>query len=388
MNHGARIQAQLSLKRGGLGLRSCQRHASAAYISSASTFHGQTDLASAITAYNLQVQTSDQITEGVMSQRRLSNAIEKQDFTNLAEQVTVAERVILEAISAKHASDWLTVTPSPGLGFRFLPEEFQTLVKMRLRLPLYADGISCPLCTDKTLDKLGYHAVTCGRGPDVVSRHNALRDYLYNVCRQAGFCPALEQGAGLNGTRTRPADILIPTWSLGRAGAIDVTCTNPLTPTHLTGATVSVTDCLESAERKKHDENDAKCHELNWTCLPVATNSIWRVWDREQQDPQTNCDASCPPRQRKQIAFCKEAVRWASCRVGKKRCEGYPCTDACPCVTTSSTTLHLHLLCMPKNFQNAAYRVHPTSSSHTGSFREQKVKQRVFVYFPQTKIAK
>ena len=192
----------------------------------------------------------------------------------------MAERVILEAISAKHASDWLTVTPSPGLGFRFLPEEFQTLVKMRLRLPLYADGISCPLCTDRTLDKLGYHAVTCGRGPDVVSRHNALRDYLYNVCRQAGFCPALEQGAGLDGTRTRPADILIPTWSLGRAGAIDVTCTNLLTPTHLTGATVSVTDCLESAERKKQtktmrkrsaDENDDKCHELNWTCLPVAT---------------------------------------------------------------------------------------------------------------------
>ena len=70
---------------------------------------------------------------------------------------------------------------------------------------------------------------------------------------------------------TRQPDVLIPTWSLGKAGAIDVTVVNPLNHSNLIGANTTVEDTLDQAESTKHKQNDTKCVELGWVCLPVAT---------------------------------------------------------------------------------------------------------------------
>jgi hypothetical protein len=99
----------------------------------------------------------------------------------------------------------------------------------------------------------------------VTSRHNSRRNTIFNSCRRALLNPILEQGASL----TRPADILIPVWSLGRSGAIDVTVAYPLNH-NIIGASAPSVDCLEDAELRKHSENDSKCADLGWECLPVA----------------------------------------------------------------------------------------------------------------------
>ena len=71
----------------------------------------------------------------------------------------------------------------------------------------------CAYCPDKALEE--DRAVTCKVGGDVVAHHNTLRNVLLDICKRALLNPKLEAGAGLGQERrlTKPADILIPSWS-------------------------------------------------------------------------------------------------------------------------------------------------------------------------------
>ena len=156
----------------------------------------------------------------------------------------------------------------------------QTLFKWWLGLRIFRPDEMCPRCPAVVLDQPGQHALTCRRGPEVGSRHNRLRDAFAETCRRAMLAPRLEEGGRCDGDRSRPADVLVPVWDLGRPAAFDFTVTNPLNPTHMMEASVSVESTLESAEAPKHAENDAKCDRLGWTCVPMAV-SVFGGWGRE-----------------------------------------------------------------------------------------------------------
>ena len=291
LSENARKQAQLGLTNGGIGLRSLKLHAPAAYISSVISSGATGELEFSIHAYNDTVAESDrlQASEGTALQDRckrqsaLSAAIETKCLRDMLEGAeSSAERVRLLEVSSPNSSKWLTAIPSPGLGLRLEPEEIQVLMKHRLGLPLSPPGATCPMCPSKSLDPRGHHALTCKRGPDVVSRHNTIRNTVFNSARIAMMSPVLEQGANLDhaGSLTRPADILVPVWSIGKAGAIDVTVAHPLNPLYIDGASATAGYCLDAAEQRKHDENDTKCRELRWECLPLAVTP-YGSWGKE-----------------------------------------------------------------------------------------------------------
>ena len=85
----------------------------------------------------------------------------------------------------------------------------------------------CAYCPGKALD--AHHAVTCKFGGDVVARHNTLHNVIFEFCKRALLNPILEAGAGLGheSRLTRPADILIPSWSTSdKPAAIDLSITS------------------------------------------------------------------------------------------------------------------------------------------------------------------
>ena len=71
--------------------------------------------------------------------------------------------------------------------------------------------------------------------------------------------------------------ILIPNWVMGRTAALDVSVTSPLNPQTLLEA---ATAAALTTEERKHDENDPKCSELGWVCIPVVAES-YGAWGRE-----------------------------------------------------------------------------------------------------------
>eukprot|EP00731_Ephydatia_muelleri_P017043 Em0010g141a len=197
------LQAQLSLSRGGLGLRSLSSHAAAAYIASlcSSDFGSLSSLhlTSAIGKFNSGLEY-----------RALSAKIDDTQFNQLFNSSSLADRARLLSISSPHASSWLSVVPSEGLGLHLNPDQFQVAIKWWLGLDT-SGGSLCSLCPDTVLDPLGHHASTCKRGGDAVFRHNRLRDVVGESCRLAHLSVKVEAGNNLtpDHSHTRPADVLV-----------------------------------------------------------------------------------------------------------------------------------------------------------------------------------
>ena len=142
-------------------------------------------------------------------------------------------------------------------------------------LPLTPELGVCAYCPDKALD--AHHAVTCKFGVDVVARHNALRNAIFDFCKRALLNPKLEAGTGLGHERrlTRPADILIPSWSNGdKPAAIDVSITSPLKSNILSEAGVVAGAAAKQTEERKHTCNDTICSELGWKCVPLVVETF------------------------------------------------------------------------------------------------------------------
>ena len=242
----------------------------------------------AIDLFNASVSTTDEltitsITTSNLTQKLLSAKLEDQQFTKLFANASLPDRARLLSISSPHSSAWLSVTPSPRLNLHLDPSEFQVAIKWWLGLPV-SQGQLCPQCMSHSLDQFGHHALSCKNGPDVVSRHNRVRDTLFEFCQRACLGAQLEAGSSLGheARQTRPADVLIPNWELGKPAAIDLCVTSPLNSNTLQVACVTPNSAAMQAEQRKHRNNDAKCEELGWVCIPLVVES-YGSWEPEAQ---------------------------------------------------------------------------------------------------------
>eukprot|EP00731_Ephydatia_muelleri_P033521 Em0031g29a len=142
-------QAQLSLSRGGLGLRRHSLHSPAAYIASVVASDCSSPqskhLLHAIDLFNASVPNTDEltitsITTSNLTQKLLSAKLENQQFTKLFANASLPDRARLLSISSPHSSAWLSVTPSPRLNLHLDPSEFQVAIKWWLGLPVSQEG--------------------------------------------------------------------------------------------------------------------------------------------------------------------------------------------------------------------------------------------------------
>ena len=82
-----------------------------------------------------------------------------------------------------------------------------------------------------------------------------------------------------NHSHTRPADLLVPNWVLGKPAAFDLSVTSPLNPTTLLEASVTTGVAALTTELKKHS-SDTKYKELDWVCVPLVVES-YGAWGKE-----------------------------------------------------------------------------------------------------------
>ena len=102
------------------------------------------------------------------------------------------------------------------------------------------------------------------------------------TCRRSCIGARVEAGSGLghDKRRTRPADVLVLDWMLGKPAAFDITVTLPLNPSTFTEASVTAGSAALAAEQRKHNANDEKCSELGWKRVPLAVES-YGCWGTE-----------------------------------------------------------------------------------------------------------
>ena len=217
-------------------------------------------------------------------QHLLSEKVEKLAFTSLLHNAITANKARLLAESVPQAHAWLRTVPSPGLGLALEPDEIHILLKWWLGLPLCNLEETCPYCSSQ-LDPLGHHALTCRYAGDVVTRHNCIRDCIADFCRRAHLSPLMEQGCGIGPAkeRSRPADILIPNWSLSRSAAFEIKVIHPLNNSLISDAGQTSGASAAVGEQEKLENNALGCVERGWICVPLVVEAYggWGITARE-----------------------------------------------------------------------------------------------------------
>ena len=239
-------QAQLPVVQTGLGLRSAASHSLAAYVSSALESHNiMSDLLDepdpelphinqALHHLSNVLALEDRVTKEAVkgtSQRGLSQWIDRHYRQLLDDKAKeVRDKTRLASLSLAHSGDWLNVVPSVSLGLQLRPAEFRVAVLYRLGMPIFQMEGPCVGRGTSFSDKYGDHAISCACQGERISRHNHLRDALYNAAMSAQLGPTREDRAllPLAAEGARPADVYLPLWAPGaKDAALDVTVVSP-----------------------------------------------------------------------------------------------------------------------------------------------------------------
>ena len=145
-------------------------------------------------------------------QNQLSFLIDKAVFDADYAAACPADKATLLSECQVGAREFWDATPHSSLGTVLKPSVFIEEVRTRLRV---SDGEDrwCPLC-DVVMDSQGVHSRCCSAGGDRTLRHNALRNAVFRLAKEAGANPELEKPSLLLPERPgdlvsqrRPADI-------------------------------------------------------------------------------------------------------------------------------------------------------------------------------------
>ena len=228
---------------------------------------------------SLSVKVGDDVTEDCLhglTQRMISTKIDLQNKQLFADQVQGAgEREVarVTSLSLPYAGAWLTCAPIPALGLHMRGPEFVVAVKFRLGLNIYDKAGKCPSC-GKESDELGDHGMVCGTGGERISRHNALRDAIFDTAASAGLAPLKEERALLPGNNRRPADILLRHWCGEKDAALDVTITHPLKSDTRAGAALTPGHAASVTFENKMRGAAELCRAEGLAFVPIVAESL------------------------------------------------------------------------------------------------------------------
>ena len=120
------------------------------------------------------------------------------------------------------------------------------------------------------LTHFGDHQVGCGGNRDLIH----LRNTLFSASQSAALAPRKEVPTLIPGTRSRPADILLPNLCRGRPAALDVTVIYTAQPLTLSGAASEKGYALKLAEERKMVAHNAECRGAVVSFVPLAVESL------------------------------------------------------------------------------------------------------------------
>jgi len=254
LDDNTRVQVSLPMKMGGCGIRSGCVHHSAAYDNSYKQFLGK--------------ETPEQKT--------LSAGIDKRRKEELTAALDEENVFRLALISRERVSSWLSDVPIYGAGLEWSNVHFRVLLRWWLGLKVSEVG-ECNLSKCKGhMSPTGKHALACRVGGDMVTRHNRIRDCVYNIAKEGALAPVKEKyGLLSDAPENRPADIFIPSLNGINNLCLDVAVTCPLRGTFK----YDINACNRYAEDVKRKRYEEFFKGVNMSYIPLVFDIYGGVSD-------------------------------------------------------------------------------------------------------------
>ena len=161
---------------------------------------------SALTAFLATVSRPDwQCLEEIdvpLKQHSLSVVIDEALHQHLLSTApSTRARALALSSALPHAGDWLIGIPSATLGLHLQDQKYRCCLRYWLGLPLHSSSYSCPECHN-TADPYGDHQVGCGGNGDRITRHNTIRDIVFNAAQSAALAVRQKLASHLSSCRS------------------------------------------------------------------------------------------------------------------------------------------------------------------------------------------
>ena len=278
-------QASLSVRFGGVGVRSVQDLAPSAFLASmhASAAMVQTLLP----AWALQAPdpTLDMALScwtargGViaptgldrLTQRVWDEGVCAVKAAGLLERADTSNRARLLASVAPGSGTWLQALPCANLGLRLGCEELRIALGLRLGAPLVR-AHRCVCGAEVGPD--GHHGLACRRSAGRHRRHALANDVIVRAIRSTEVHAELEPCRLLRDDNKRPDGATLDPWSRGKYLVWDFTCPDTLAPSHLLRSSTAAGSAAEAAEAKKRTKYNELARSGDFTLAPVAVETL------------------------------------------------------------------------------------------------------------------
>ena len=248
LTHATVEQVRQPIRVGGLGQRSCERHATVAFVAAAHTaatlahhfsapVHATADplIRTSLEAESLahfprtKALMAEALTQGPAPkklQSLWSQALDAEVFDKLKEDFTATDAARWAAAAGRGSSFWLSVPAGCERAVRLSSAAFIVHVTRRLGLPI-AEHTICPLCNNREADADGNHTLCCSTSGSKTLVHHAVRDELYTLASVGLLRPQKEVHALVNAPNQR-MDIVLPSGPESKQVLIDVAVTHAL----------------------------------------------------------------------------------------------------------------------------------------------------------------
>ena len=292
MDGAARVQAQLPVRWGGLGLRSATQLAPSAFLSSLTAAESllrallppallaapDPNFDAAISCWQALGGASTPAGETAERQRSWDDQVCSSQYDSLVAAASgPAVRARLLAVKAEGSGAWLQALPASSLGLRLGDDELRIAVGLRLGAPLVRPH-TC--CCGQPVAANGHHGLACRRSAGRHVRHRLANEIIARAFRSAEVPADLEPQGLLRGDGKRPDGATLIPWSRGKHAVWDFTCPDTLAPSHLAKTSLAVGSAAQAAEANKR----VKYAGLGsgYTFYPVAIETLG-AWGKEAQ---------------------------------------------------------------------------------------------------------
>jgi len=317
------LQASLSVRWGGLGLRSAHRHSPAAFLASRSSCHAlcsevdpshfwevsqpMSAAALAVQSFNSTVKQEHRVPVDVpdtLRQKALSEALDDALWAELHDGAAgnLRRQAHLALLKQEGSGSWLHAVPSPAFDNAMTSAQSKVCLQRRLGLKVRPTPVFCPYC-DGICDEYGDHDITCCSGGDRTKRHNRIRNRGNQKASAAALNPELEKpgllcprplvgGSGEDGSSVdgpnlvngrRPADVFLPCWYLGGPAALDFAVTSGLRADVLRHSASDGSYAVKryEAHKRSHLNTADLCREEGLSFVPMVVEAHGGSWGPE-----------------------------------------------------------------------------------------------------------
>lgn len=276
------LQASLTIKEGGLGIRRVTSLALPAFLASAAgTSSLQTSILSNLSCqpdhFFVKYQSLWSTSYGPGPSGEPSGKQSLWDRPGLLQDRSQVEATLVDprkkaiylAAITQHSGDWLAAMPMASCGLRLEDEAVRVAVALRLGLSLCVPH-TCKCGSE--VDAWGLHAFVCKKAPGRIMRHHSLNDIVSRAFASAGI-PASKEPSGLSrADGKRPDGLTLIPWKKGKPLTWDVTVATTLADSYIAASARSAGSAAEAAATRKL----AKYTNLsmNYIFQPIAVENL------------------------------------------------------------------------------------------------------------------